>query len=240
MGALLASGIVMMMRRLRGRRLQSLEPGEQLAVPPPVAAGTELAAAAASAPRRRVATLQVLLRSVTPHARELDDPPSVRAVEVGEDRVEVLFTDPAPFPPTGWSSGDGGRSWTHRAADGEVAATQQLVTPALVTLGRRDGGGEVLLDLETAGSLGLVGHRPAALGMARSIVLELATYPLGVPMDVCLVGVDVDGVEHCDRAWTNVTMVRALRVAREMLERTTATGAKSLIAARAALERGSR
>ena len=92
------------------------------------------------------------------------------------------------------------------------------------------------MDIETAGSTSLVGARPACLGMARSIALELATYPLGVPMDVCLIGLDVDGVEHCDRTWTNTTMARAVRVAREMLERTAATGAPSLLAARAATD----
>ena len=235
-GSLLTAGLVTMVRRLRGRRWLAVEPGEQLGDPPPVAAGTELAAVSSQAPKR-LATLSQLLRTVTPHAREMDDPPSVRAVEFDDDRVEVLFADPAPFPPTGWTSSNGGHSWLHRITSTEPApSVRQLVTPALVTLGRRSGGGEVLLDIETAGSTSLVGARPACLGMARSIALELATYPLGVPMDVCLIGIDVDGVEHCDRTWTNTTMARAVRVAREMLERTAATGAPSLLAARAATD----
>ena len=235
-GSLLTAGLVTMVRRLRGRRWLAVEPGEQLGDPPSVAAGTELAAASSQAPKR-LATLSQLLRTVTPHAREMDDPPPVRAVEFDDDRVEVLFADPAPFPPTGWTSSNGGHSWLHRITATEPApSVRQLVTPALVTLGRRAGGGEVLLDIETAGSTSLVGARPACLGMARSIALELATYPLGVPMDVCLIGIDVDGVEHCDRTWTNTTMARAVRVAREMLERTAATGAPSLLAARAATD----
>ena len=235
-GSLLTAGLVTMVRRLRGRRWLAVEPGEQLGDPPPVAAGTELAAASSQAPKR-LATLSQLLRTVTPHAREMDDPPPVRAVEFDDDRVEVLFADPAPFPPTGWTSSNGGHSWLHRITANEPApSVRQLVTPALVTLGRRAGGGEVLLDIETAGSTSLIGARPACLGMARSIALELATYPLGVPMDVCLIGLDVDGVEHCDRTWTNTTMARAVRVAREMLERTAATGAPSLLAARAATD----
>jgi nucleoid-associated protein YgaU len=235
-GSLLTAGLVTMVRRLRGRRWLAVEPGEQLGDPPSVAVGTELAAASSRAPKR-LATLSQLLRTVTPHAREMDDPPPVRAVEFDDDRVEVLFADPAPFPPTGWTSSNGGHSWLHRIIATEPApSVRQLVTPALVTLGRRAGGGEVLLDIETAGSTSLVGARSACLGMARSIALELATYPLGVPMDVCLIGVDVDGVEHCDRTWTNTTMARAVRVAREMLERTAATGAPSLLAARAAAD----
>jgi LysM repeat protein len=233
MGLLLAAGLVVMARLLRGRRAVSLRPGEQLACPPPAAAGTELAARAA-APAERVGTLQALLRSVTPHAREQHDPPPVRVVELAEDRVEVLFSGAAPFPPEGWLTVNGGRSWVHAIVGDVPCPTGQLVTPALVTLGRRSGGGEVLLDLETAGSLSLTGDRIASMGVARSMVLELATYPLGTPMDVCLVGFEVDGVENCDRAWPNTTLTRAVRVAREALERTAATGAVSLVAARAA------
>ncbi len=121
-------------------------------------------------PRSGWRRLSQLLRTVTPHAREMDDPPPVRAVEFDDDRVEVLFADPAPFPPTGWTSSNGGHSWLHRITSTEPApSVRQLVTPALVTLGRRAGGGEVLLDIETAGSTSLVGARAACLGMARSI-----------------------------------------------------------------------
>ncbi len=235
MGLLLAAGMVEMARRLRGRRATQLRPGEQLVPPTPAAAGTELAVRSA-APAHRVSTLQALLRSVTPHARAQHDPPPVRVVEVAEDRLEILFAGAAPFPPDGFSTVNGGRSWVHELA-GEVSCpVRQLLTPALVTLGRRSGGGEVLLDLETAGSLAITGERDAAVGVARSMVLELATYPLGVPIDVALVGLDVAGAEFCDRVWPSTTLIRAVRVARDTVERTATTGAGSLVAARAATD----
>jgi nucleoid-associated protein YgaU len=235
MGLLLAAGLATMARRLRGRRAAHMRPGEQLARPPQAAAGTELAVNT-FAPPQRIATLQALLRAVTPHAREQHDPPAVRVVELSDDRIEVLFSAAAPFPPEGWSTVNGGRSWVHALTGPTSSAVQQLVTPALVTLGRRVDGGEVLLDLESAGALALTGDRPTSIGVARSMVLELATYPLGVPIDVCLIGIEVDGVEHCDRVWSNTTLTRAVRVAREALERTTATGAVSLVSARAATD----
>jgi hypothetical protein len=235
-GSLLAGGIVVMIRRLRGRRWHDLQPGQQPAAPPAVAAGTELAALSTD-PTARLRTLTRVLRILTPHVRELDDPPPVRAVELDEDRIEILFADAAPFPPAGWTTPNGGRSWTYRLPDTTPdGPVRQLITPSLITIGHRSDGGEVLLDLETAGSLSLIGDRAACLGVARSIALELSTYPLGVPMDVGLVGLAVDGVEHCDRAWTNTTMTRAVRVAREMLERTADTGDASLVAARARLD----
>lgn len=235
MGLLLAAGMVEMVRRLRGRRATQLRPGEQLGPPTPAAAGTELAVRSA-APAERVSTLHALLRSVTPHARAQHDPPPVRVVEVAEDRLEILFAGAAPFPPDGFSTVNGGRSWVHELI-GEVSCpVRQLLTPALVTLGRRSGGGEVLLDLETAGSLAITGERDAAVGVARSMVLELATYPLGVPIDVALVGLDVAGVEFCDRVWPNTTLTRAVRVARDTVERTASRGTGSLVAVRAATD----
>ncbi len=235
-GGLLAAGIAVHTRRLRGRRMAELDVATTIGPPPPVAAGTELAAVT-RAGHDRLPTLQGLLRSLTPHARAVGDPPPVRAVEVSDDRVEVLFTRPAPGPPAGWSSPDGGRSWVHRLDDDPTpVSSRQLLTPALITLGHRPNGGDVLLDVETAGSIALHGDRDTALALARSMILELATYPLGVPMDVALVGLDMDGVEHCDRTWPATTMTRAVRVAQQQRDRAADTGTTTVLAARAALE----
>jgi LysM repeat protein len=235
MGLLLAAGLVTMARRLRLRRLAVIEPGQQLAEPSATTAGVELAATVTAADR--IELLVEILRTLTLHARRSEKPIPVRVVEVHPDRVEVLFTEPASCPPPGWSTVDGGTCWIHPMTAPVTKPVRQLVTPALVTLGYREGGGEVLLDLETAGSLALTGDRTAALGVARSMTLELATYPLGVAADLCPIGFTVEGIEHCDRVWRDTTITRAVRVAGETLERTAATGATSLIAARAATDR---
>jgi nucleoid-associated protein YgaU len=235
MGLLLAAGLVTMARRLRSRRLAVLQPGEQLAKPTPAAAGTELAATVVASDQ--VPLLLEILRTLTGSARRQPNPIPVRAVEVHRDRVEVLFTEPAPCPPPGWTTVDGGTSWTHPMAHPVITPLRQLVTPALVTVGHRDGGGEVLLDLETAGSVAVRGDRSATLGVARSMLLELATYPLGVAADLCPIGFTIAGVEHCDRVWRDTTITRAVRVARDTLDRTAGSGAASLIAARAATDR---
>ena len=236
-GALLVAGLAETIRRLRNRRLSKLAPGNRLQQPSDVAAGTEHAIRRANAGAPIRSTIHGLLRSLTPYAAEQADPPAVRAVQIGAERIEVLFCEPAPMPPTGWATIDGGHSWTHRFDD-PTGDSRQLLTPALVTIGVRhdDAGDEVLLDLETAGSLSIVGDRELSLGLARSIALELATYPLGVSMDVCLIGLHVDGTELCDRVWLDTTMTRAVRVARQRLDRSASENATNIVAARAGLD----
>jgi hypothetical protein len=237
-GSLLFAGLAMAVRRFRLRRLARLEPGERIAEPPSVAAGTELAIARAPGSQEGLATLRGLMQGLTPYAAEQADPPAVRAVQIGTERIEVLFASPAPLPPKGWSTIDGSHSWTHNFDD-EAVTSRQLLTPALVTIGVRDAGDdgqEVLLDLETAASVSISGDADAALGLVRSMALELATYPLGVPMDLCLIGMHVDGTEVCDRVWQDTTLQRAVRKTREYIEAMAAAGAVSMVAVRSDLD----
>lgn len=237
-GSLLFAGLALAVRRFRLRRLARLEPGERISEPPSVAAGTELAIARVPGSQEGLATLRGLMQGLTPYAAEQADPPAVRAVQIGTERIEVLFASPAPLPPKGWSTIDGSHSWTHNFDD-EMVTSRQLLTPALVTIGVRDGaddGQEVLLDLETAASVSISGDTDAALGLARSMALELATYPLGVPMDLCLIGMHVDGTEVCDRVWQDTTLQRAVRKTREYIEAMAAAGAVSMVSARSELD----
>jgi len=236
-GSLLLAGLGLAVRRFRLRRLARLGPGERITDPPSVASGTELAITRSPESIAHLTTLRGLMQSLTPYAAEQSDPPAVRAVQIGEERVEVLFASPAPLPPKGWSTIDGSHSWTHRFDDDPVAS-RQLLTPALVTLGKRgddNGDQEVLLDLETAASVSISGDTEAAMGLARSMALELATYPLGVPMDLCLIGLHVDGTEVCDRVWQDTTLQRAVRTTREHVDAMASTGATSMMSVRSEL-----
>ena len=115
-----------------------------------------------------------------------------------------------------------------------TAARGALLTPALVTIGLTDDGDELLIDLETAGSVAIGGDRDAALALVRSIVLELVSCPLGESMDVFLVGLDVDGIEHGDQVRTNASLDRVARAVRQTIDRQAETGKSSIGATRAA------
>lgn len=223
-GSLLTTGLAALIARLRRRRLSQLQPGRRLRGPSNTASGAEHALLTRSA-ASDLSTITALLRSITPYASTHGEPPAVRAVQLGAERIEVLFAKPAASPPKGWSTVDGGHSWTHRF-DEPVDEHRQLLTPALITIGVRtnEAADEVLLDLETAGSVAITGDRSCSLGLARSLVYELATYPLGVSMDVSLIGIEVPGAEHCDRTWTETTIERAIRVAERRAERRLADG----------------
>lgn len=234
-GTLLTAGLAAAVGRLRNRRLSRLMPGRRLPEPTSGVAGTEQALLT-RASRGNTETINALLRSFTPHASRLPQPPAVRAVQLGTARIEVLLANPEPVPPRGWATVDGGHSWTHTFGEG-LEAHRQLITPALVTIGTRTDANsdEVLLDLETAGSVAIVGDRAASLGLARSMVLELATYPLGVSMDISLVGLSIESASRYDRVRANVDVERALDTARRRCARRVAAG-NTIVAARADLD----
>ena len=238
-GSLLAAGIVAAATRLRRRRGAQLVPGTRPVDPPDAAIGAE-SVLATGGPLHRISTLTQLMRTLTPYTREEADPPLVRAVQFDHDTVEVVFTRQAVVAPAGWEPVNGGQSWLHRVepnragetttvtAEGAVA---HLVTPSLVTIGHI-GERQVLLDLDTAGSIALTGDRTSAEGVARSMLFELASQPLGQWADVIPCGVSVDGLEHLDGVWAPMSVERAVRHIRSCITARAEYGAPSIVAAR--------
>ena len=240
-GSLLAAGIVAAATRLRRRRGAQLAPGTRPVDPPDAAIGAE-SVLATGGPLRRISTLTQLMRTLTPYAREEADPPLVRAVQFDRDTVEVLFTRQAVVAPAGWEPVSGGHSWLHRMEDNGAeettsasakaeGAVAHLVTPSLVTIGHV-GERQVLLDLDTAGSIALTGDRTSAEGVARSMLFELASQPLGHWADVIPCGVSVDGLEHLDGVWAPMSVERAVRHVRSCITARAEYGAPSIVAAR--------
>lgn len=117
-----------------------------------------------------------------------------------EEGLTVQWEPPLPAEPLdGWRISGDGRHWHLPAADDAVLATPgPVAVPGLATIGRCDRS-EVLIDLESCGSLAVYGDGALSESLVRSIVLELGA---GGPLSsaqVHTVGLDIDGVEQLDR-----------------------------------------
>jgi DNA-binding SARP family transcriptional activator len=118
-----------------------------------------------------------------------------RVVQASGEHLDVLL-DQATLPAAaGWQAEAEGSIWT---AAGEWWPPQLpalpddggslVAAPLLVTLGCPDEGGQLYLDLETAGVVSLTGDVAAARGVARTMLVELAHSPFAAIAQVMAVG----------------------------------------------------
>ncbi len=114
--------------------------------------------------------------------------PAPARVSLGEAGLVITFDeDPGRSAPAGWSS-PRPTTWTlERGASVRGAGPAPL--PALVTIGRRDDGSLLLVDLESQpGVIALDGDTEKARGLALSLALDSATHPWADARRVTLVG----------------------------------------------------
>ena len=123
--------------------------------------------------------------------------PTPLGVQLDDDGMEVLWTEPRPHLVEGWTTPNDGRSW-HRSRDlSPVDTTVTAPCPALVTIGTHDGA-QVLLNLEVPGVLAITGDRNAALDTARAICLELGSTHFKDVTNSLLCAFPLDGIEHLE------------------------------------------
>ena len=113
-----------------------------------------------------------------------------RVVQNDTDHIDVFLDTPTAVAPADWHVQADGAIWTcdpNRlitiGTDHEPAAT-----PLLVTLGQPEHGGQLYIDLEAEGLIGLVGDPAVAGDVARAMVTELAHSPLAEAAQVIVVG----------------------------------------------------
>lgn len=159
--------------------------------------------------------------------------PTPLCVQLDDDGIEILWTEPRPHLIDGWTTPNDGRSW-HRTRDlAPVETTVTAPCPALVTIGTHDGT-QVLLNLEVPGVLSISGDRNAALDTARSICLELGSTPFKDVTNSLLCAFPLDGIEHLE--WVqSVTADEAAHWLRERRESAHANLANSRLSSLFAL-----
>jgi len=198
-GSLFATGMAATAMRLRRRRLGRRRPGYRLQSASTAAAMTETVLHAEARPDR-IDALHRMLGDLAGRVRLDGERPLVRAAQLTDEGIELLWTAPQPAPPKPWTTTDGGWSWrTGWPASLTEGPRPAPILPTLVPVGVRENGEEVLLDLETAGSLSIEGEPELVAAFIRQVVLSLGSSPLADNLDVMTVDFDPSGAERLER-----------------------------------------
>ncbi|CAO5177012.1 Peptidoglycan-binding protein LysM [Frankia sp. AiPs1] len=171
--------------------------------------------------------LRALAVGLTAQRRLL--PPVYAAILTDETLILHMAPPEANPPPAPWLAGEVPGSWRiDRGAglfddpdlptDAALAADQVPAPyPALVSFGHDDSGSRILVDLEGApGVISLLGDRAAAVQVAMTIALELATNVWSDDLRVCLIGFPPDTAFEGllaiapERLWTAPSVAHAL------------------------------
>ena len=196
-GTLFASGLLAALVRLRRRRLAQRRPGFRIAPPPQDVAETETVLRAEADPDRMRA-FRFLIGDLAGRVRLEGANARVRAAQLTDDGVELLWTEPQPRPPKPWTTANSGWSWSASWPDPLAVAERAPVLPTLVPLGVRENGEELLLDLEAIGSLSLDGDPALVSAFARQLAVAASVNPLGDNVDVVAVEFDVPAATHLE------------------------------------------
>jgi nucleoid-associated protein YgaU/DNA-binding SARP family transcriptional activator len=188
MSAITAAGLVVLLTTLRLARRRRRRPATKV-TPSAQRVETDLRRAAVES----VSLLNLSLRALG-RALRLSDSRDARflVVRVLDGRVEILLDTPLARDPEGFAPTDDRRGWItapgltsqrlQELADGEPAPA-----PCLVSLGTLDGE-VVLIDLETAGLLTVLGDEEDIASVVRHLALELATSAIADHVQVLVVG----------------------------------------------------
>ncbi len=206
---LLGAGIVALLDRMR-RAQQRLRPtGLRIALPEGDLVELERGLRISSDPGSADwIDLSLRLLSVTVRRNQLE-PPSVSAVRLRENAVEIIFDpkNPVSLPPLPFETGPDGKSWLLKKngqrldtlrGDPEIVGIDAPL-PSLVTFGRNELG-LLLVNIETAGSVAISGTDTEAL--VQAVAIELATAKWADQIDLVLVGFgeDREGLERVGHA----------------------------------------
>lgn len=205
-GCLLAAGIVLRLRRGRGRQQRHRGYRRLIPVPDGAQADIEFAAAAAADPVD-VDWLDEGLRVLGCALAASPDSelPNIAAVYLHSERLALVLADPAPAAPAPFFAEQDGALWTLTKS---AAAAADLPTgavlppaPALATVGlTRDQDGRperlVLLDIEGIGSISVAGEPSHAADLLRFMAGDLAYngWSVGVHVIACGMGPDLSSL----------------------------------------------
>jgi hypothetical protein len=238
---LAAAGIVLTLDRIRRTRQRQRKPGARALVPDPSHHDLEHQLRAdAEAAHGDVDRLDLTLRALGDGlARHRRTPaPQVLAAQLSPERIELLLECPDAKPPPGFEASADGWVWSADTADidrSRPSADRLSPTPALITVGTTDIG-PLLINVEAAGTVEVVGESERVTSTLRHLALELATSAWSDHIDVATIGDDAPPLAGLSRIRRFSTAAEAAdELAPQAADRAstlTATGAPSSFAAR--------
>ncbi|WP_460531998.1 AfsR/SARP family transcriptional regulator [Flindersiella endophytica] len=189
-GGYLAAAITGLLTFRRKRHHVRRMPSQRLASPASPTTGTERVMRATQDPAgidRVNHVLRLIAKDLTGRQRII---PALTAVRLTDEHIELHLaaeTDQPPAPACEFSS----QLWTvpndaelPEVDPGEISSPY----PALVTLGRDQHGNHVLVDLETAGAVNLLGPQDRAIEVLSAMAIEMAASPWADDLAVTVVG----------------------------------------------------
>ena len=216
--SLLAAGVLAALGRNRRQRLWQRGFGRRLVAPDGDAAVAE-AALRIGADDPTVQLLDTSLRQLSAAlAAEGKTPPTVFAVHLGGEHLDLWVAPADPEPPGPWQPVDGGQVWRLpvAAASSLDAGGALAPYPGLVSLGMNDTG-RIMVDLEVAhGLIAVRGPADTARSALAGLAVELVTNRWSDRMRVTLVGFG-EGLDLI--APDRVVLARTLEEALPELER---------------------
>jgi DNA-binding SARP family transcriptional activator len=205
-GSALAVGLVAYLGRLRLAQQRRREPGRTIPLPPESLVNPE-------AELRREATvgsdgatrLDLTLRAIASSlAASRGMPiPSIEAVSVTDDLVEILFSSPLRAPAGPFEVTAGGRAWTLPATVPEedltaAGAGQSVPVPALTEVGRIEDR-QVFIDLESSPITTITGDTEGAKSLLWALAYDLATSGRADDLRIVVIGDPPPGLAALDR-----------------------------------------
>jgi hypothetical protein len=238
---LLAAGVLAGLERRRRRQTRRRPYRRQVVPPQPDAAWAELALRLGedeAAARMLDAGLRYLCHALDRQGRT---PPTVFAVHVGDENLDLWVTPASQDAPAPWYSVGDGQVWRLALVDAPRLDLGQASVPApypgLVSIGT-DATGRVLVDVEAArGVIAVTGPGELVADALVAMATELATSLWSDEMHLTLVGAGEDlAVLAPDRVHVAASLAEALPAlqahAEEVEEALATSGAGSVLAGR--------